>query len=494
MGKTKSKENLSGLWVGIIMALVGIAGLILFTMPSNQLGNQSKPYNASLGYQGSGYYASNSHKFYAMNISQFNQNVGTLNSASTVPTTSLYYTTTQPTTSIFYNITQTCQAGYIYGSDGLCHSECGTSRTYCTTGSYCYNNQCVTCQSGYVLGSDGLCHQTCESSTKYCTGSNSYCYNNQCVSCSNGDYLGTNGHCYPYTGNTTSTTIPYTTTINPLPTTSQQSSHGIQNNNFTFTFTLLNGTEDKWEFPITTYNYYVAEPRILPILHFNISDKEYGYPDYRGVITPRFFANVTPELTKRHNAQQFVNEVVNLKNQLTTYSIVFENQSIYPAEILGSGQGDCKDIGVLMASILETGNIEANYGMQIEFVYVNASNLDSQNQIPNHLILYIKFANGTSEFVDTTDVLQSDNFVSGAIYGWYENLTCTMNGCKTQTLCNGAYCDGVYYYTSEDHYNYCTNSEDVIGADNYCHESCGKVWGYYCSSGYSCDYQGYCAT
>ncbi len=291
----------------------------------------------------------------------------------------------------------------------------------------------------------------------------------------------------------THTTEEYTTTYT---TTTYQTSSTVtptQNGNLNFAFTLLNGTQGSWAFPISTYDYYVQKARISPILHFNISGKWYEYPDYRAVVTPSLFAGVVPTLTKGRTAGQFVDEVINIKNQITTYSTVFLNESTYPAEILGSRSGDCKDFGVLMASILEAGNIQAGYGMRLQFVYVNAEHLSSQNQIPNHLILYIEYANGTTAFVDTTNILEYQNFVRGTIYGWYENLTCTMSGCQTQTLCSGAYCDGVFYYTSETHYNYCANASYVTGPDDTCHPSCG-VWGYYCSTGYSCSSDGYCVS
>jgi len=73
----------------------------------------------------------------------------------------------------------TCQAGYILGTDGLCHQTCGSTNIYCQSGSYCYNNKCVTCQAGYILGTDGLCHQPCGSPSAYCP-SGDYCSNGRC--------------------------------------------------------------------------------------------------------------------------------------------------------------------------------------------------------------------------------------------------------------------------------------------------------------------------
>jgi hypothetical protein len=52
-----------------------------------------------------------------------------------------------------------CSAGDVVGTDGACHAECGTSGTYCTGNSQCYNGQCVSCPAGYYLSSNGYCYQ-----------------------------------------------------------------------------------------------------------------------------------------------------------------------------------------------------------------------------------------------------------------------------------------------------------------------------------------------
>jgi S1-C subfamily serine protease len=51
-----------------------------------------------------------------------------------------------------------CPYGTISGVDGKCYKPCGKPYSYCPTGSYCCNNQCVSCPSGYYLGTDCLCH------------------------------------------------------------------------------------------------------------------------------------------------------------------------------------------------------------------------------------------------------------------------------------------------------------------------------------------------
>ncbi len=263
----------------------------------------------------------------------------------------------------------------------------------------------------------------------------------------------------------------------------QQGTPPAQNGNFTFTFTLLNGTLYRWTFPIATYDQYETSPRFTPILRLNNNGKTIYSYDYRSLITPHFFARAVPVLTNGQTAQQFLEQVVNIKNQLISYSLVFNDTAVYPAEVLGSRKGDCKDLGVLMASILEAGNQEANYGMNISFEYVDAENLTDPHTV-NHLILYVTFANGTSEYIDTTNILS--NAPTADLYGWRYPLICTATGCQTTTICSGSYCDEVGYAPDGNHlYSTCTSTGYVIGVDAVCHLACGGV-DYFCNKGYAC--------
>ncbi len=269
------------------------------------------------------------------------------------------------------------------------------------------------------------------------------------------------------------------------------STHGyVQNGNFIFSFTLLNGTRRTWHFPLETYDYYTSVPRYSPIIRFATkSGGTINTYDFRGLVTPYVFSGVVSSLTNGSSAGRFVDQVLNLKNQLTSYSYLFYNTSAYPVQILGTGTGDCKDFGVLMASILEAGNMYAGYNMTVQLEYVDVYNLSDPNTT-DHLILYITFANGTSRYLDTTGALYE--YEPGVIanvtpvYGWRLPLNCTENGCQEETTCNGAYCDSVGYAVNgaESAYAMCSSEYDTVGADGLCHPECGNL--YYCNTGYQC--------
>jgi len=64
-----------------------------------------------------------------------------------------------------------CPSGTIIANQHACKS--------CPEGSYSCNSQCLSCSAGYIMGTDCLCHQPCGSPTTYCQ-SGSYCYNGIC--------------------------------------------------------------------------------------------------------------------------------------------------------------------------------------------------------------------------------------------------------------------------------------------------------------------------
>jgi hypothetical protein len=86
-----------------------------------------------------------------------------------------------------------CSTGYIFGADLQCHPACGN--TYCTGNGVCVSGECRSCEAGYILGNDNLCHLACGVST-YCTGNSSACVNGQCISCNKSYYLGTDLQCH----------------------------------------------------------------------------------------------------------------------------------------------------------------------------------------------------------------------------------------------------------------------------------------------------------
>ena len=274
--------------------------------------------------------------------------------------------------------------------------------------------------------------------------------------------------------------------------------------NFSITFYTINGTKEVWNFSNSTYNDYLNKPKFTPVLYLNdaATGQEFSTYDYSGLVTPSLFSSDIGGLTQGRTASQFVSEVFNFRQQLTVYSLVFGNVSEYPIVILASGQGDCKDFAVLMASMLEAGNMQANYGMKIQFLYLDYPNVTDPKTV-NHLILKVTYKNGTSQFIETTGSVENPYT---SVNGWYFNLTCNSTSCRPFASCpygeilgsdgrchaecgsSGSYCGS----GSSCYNNHCITCPAgyTIGSDGACHAACGNL-STYCGSGSSC-YNGKC--
>ncbi len=146
-----------GIIIGVIILFIVL--LIIGSGSNKTLGTENNPYNSSIGYQGQGYYVNvlgQSGITYISSNVQFQDYYATTSSVqTTIPVTVAATSTT----------ILSCQSGYIVGSDGLCHPECGNETAggliipaYCPNGSSCYNNKCISCPSGYYVGENGLCY------------------------------------------------------------------------------------------------------------------------------------------------------------------------------------------------------------------------------------------------------------------------------------------------------------------------------------------------
>jgi len=128
---------------------------------------------------------------------------------------------------------------------------------------------------------------------------------------------------------------------------------------------------------------------------------------------------VIGSLTDGNSARDFVQEVFNLRVQLTVYSEDVTDTPQWSGETMTLGTGDCEDFAILMGSLLMAGNEHAHYSMTAKMVYMDADN-PTAPQTVNHVIIHISYEDGTGEFVGSTstDVLSPWSEVAG----WYFDL------------------------------------------------------------------------
>ncbi len=204
----------------------------------------------------------------------------------------------------------------------------------------------------------------------------------------------------------------------------------ISNGTISWVFYDLNKNVITWQMPMNTYRQYVSTNKPTELLPLSAEGgRTITTYDMRPYIQPSFFTNFVSSLTQGRNAQEFVEEVDNIKNQMVTYGLApGVTQYQYPAETLTDGKGTCADTTILMASMLIEGSRQAHYDLTVYIWYVqnvNGTLVSNGNAItqPNHAIVEVKFPDGTAWSIETTK--HYFYTYSQPYYGWQYDVTST---------------------------------------------------------------------
>jgi transglutaminase-like putative cysteine protease len=177
----------------------------------------------------------------------------------------------------------------------------------------------------------------------------------------------------------------------------------IQNGTIYWRFHKVDGTIAEWTVPIDTYRTYITWPEPTALLHLSNTNtgETYTVKDLREYIQPDFFANVISGFTDGKTDKEFVQEVVNFKDQIVTYGSGLGDQFRWPAETITEGRGQCGDTTILMASLFKSGENRAHYGLSIYIWYVDANHMTSPQAV-NHAIVEVRYADETNSIIETT--------------------------------------------------------------------------------------------
>jgi hypothetical protein len=189
----------------------------------------------------------------------------------------------------------------------------------------------------------------------------------------------------------------------------------IKNGTIYWNFYTLDLQVVTWQVPVESYRSYINYPK--PSFQYLYLDKDGDMLttyDLRGYIQSEFFDGVIHFLTDGRNAHQFVNEVVNLKNQLVSYGSLGEGGYRWAMETLTEGQGNCGDTTILVVSLLKSGNEKMNYGIEISILYCDGNQLSNPQEV-NHVIVGVEYSDGYNQLIETT----SDTYyLYDEVVGW----------------------------------------------------------------------------
>jgi len=193
----------------------------------------------------------------------------------------------------------------------------------------------------------------------------------------------------------------------------------IEKRNVTWAFKIIDGTIEEWHMPLETYVYYVDKSKPMEYHYLAIDGQTVTVRNMELFVQPEFFSKVVSDLTDGNNDRDFVQEVFNLRKQLTTYSSDITDTPQWSAETITEGTGDCEDFAILMGSLLTSGNQYANYGMTVQMVYMDTNNPTSPQTV-NHALLYVKYRDGTTQLVDSTSTSVLSPW--SRVVGWFYDL------------------------------------------------------------------------
>ncbi len=192
----------------------------------------------------------------------------------------------------------------------------------------------------------------------------------------------------------------------------------IKNRTIYWRFFLLDKSQIQWSLDMSTYLSYVSmsDPTTMVSLLNSDTGETYYVTDLREYVTPNVFNDVISDLTDGNSASDFVQEVVNIKNQMISYSTGLDGQYRWAVETLTEGTGNCADMSILMASLLKAGENKAHYGLTVNFWYCDSDHMTSPLKV-NHVIIEVEYSDGTSQLIESTanifytyDQIQGWNF------------------------------------------------------------------------------------
>ena len=190
----------------------------------------------------------------------------------------------------------------------------------------------------------------------------------------------------------------------------------IENRTVYWRFKLLDNTLISWSLDMGTYLYYISESNPTGTQRLKNTDtgKTYTVIDLTEYVTSDVFNKIVSDLTMGNSDKEFVEEVVNIKNQLVSYSEGLGGEYRWPVETLTEGTGNCGDISILMASLLKAGEEQADYGLKVYIWYCDAGNMTDAQEV-NHAIVEVEYSDGDFDLIEST----SNVFYSySQIEGW----------------------------------------------------------------------------
>ncbi|MEI7849293.1 MAG: hypothetical protein WCK35_26075 [Chloroflexota bacterium] len=135
--------------------------------------------------------------------------------------------------------------------------------------------------------------------------------------------------------------------------------------------------------------------------------------NFSSFVTPDIFRKVVPPLyQKSNNAYDYIYRIWYMVGQLSNYASEDLETPRYPLETLLAGGGDCEDLSILFASLIQAGAPSSWY---VDLMYVDADHINNP-ETSNHVIVFIDTGHETF-IVETTEDQVMQPYSTG-VTGW----------------------------------------------------------------------------
>jgi len=173
----------------------------------------------------------------------------------------------------------------------------------------------------------------------------------------------------------------------------------IKNGTYFWNFCDSKGNQYTWNMPTTTYDSLIKRPFPVDTISIKEPDGTVAvFPDYSKFVTPSFSQVIDQVYDNAGSDQQFLYEVWFITSQMTTYSLDITNSNLWPLQTFSDARGDCKDLSILIASMIRSSSHTQNWKIYLGI-------LDMQNpsnpQHYNHMMVSVHIGNNT-QFIEAT--------------------------------------------------------------------------------------------
>ena len=136
-------------------------------------------------------------------------------------------------------------------------------------------------------------------------------------------------------------------------------------------------------------------------------------PDFSIFIAPGSFRSVIGDIYNQSASDEdFITQVWQIIGQLSNYASDVDGEiPRYPSETMLAGGGDCEDLSILFASMIQAAPVD----WYVDLFYIDADNLSNPVD-PNHVIVFINTGRQTY-LIETTSDQEMRPFTNG-VRGW----------------------------------------------------------------------------